>query len=343
DKKQGSQFSDGDSCNVSSNLSAEEHLIEDHPQTLIEDKYPADTTSSTATSTAAATAAGAAAVGGAAVAGAAAAAATSAPAPAPESEADEENVVDSTLGDPEAYTTAPVKRGSAWWAWGVAALAVVAIVCSWLYYSHKERARDLTENAVAYVTSARQVEGDSIGSGLASITEQTVTVTDSAGQAISGFYSQATAVVGNAANTAAGAVKSAGRAVKSAVTNGADAVASAVDSTSVGDGVQLAKADNYVYYFPNNGSAVESDNQVLDALADRLASDGSDVVITGYASPVGNAAYNESLSEARGENVADYLVAHGVDRSHIKVVTGGATDDYGSNPADRRVNIDVNA
>lgn len=335
DKKQGSQFSDGDSCNVSSNLSAEEHLIEDHPQTLIEDKYPADTTSSTAT----AAAAGAAAVGGAAVAGAATAAATS----APEAEADEENVVDSTLGDPEAYTTEPVKRGSAWWAWGVAALAVVAIVCSWLYYSHKERARDLTENAVAYVTSARQVEGDSIGSGLASITEQTVAVTDSAGQAISGFYSQATAVVGNAANTAAGAVKSAGQAVKSAVTNGADAVASAVDSTSVGDAAQLAKADNYVYYFPNNGSAVESDNQVLDALADRLASDGSDVVITGYASPVGNAAYNESLSEERGENVADYLVAHGVDRSHIKVVTGGVTDNYGSNPADRRVNIHVNA
>lgn len=98
--------------------------------------------------------------------------------------------------------------------------------------------------------------------------------------------------------------------------------------------------EDYVYYFGNDKSAVV-DNSKLDQVADKIEETGADVVVTAYASQVGNENYNKNLSEKRADNVADYLVAHGVPVDHVKVVSNGETSNYGDEAHNRRANIHV--
>lgn len=97
---------------------------------------------------------------------------------------------------------------------------------------------------------------------------------------------------------------------------------------------------DYVYYFGNDKSAV-IDNENLEQMADKIEDTGADVVVTAYASQVGNEAYNKVLSEKRANNIAGYLIAHGVPRSHVKVVSSGETTNYGDEAHNRRANIHV--
>lgn len=110
------------------------------------------------------------------------------------------------------------------------------------------------------------------------------------------------------------------------------------------DGVTVVAApgsvEDYVYYFGNDKSAV-IDNSKLNQVADKIEDTGADVVVTAYASQVGNDNYNKKLSEKRANNVAGYLIAHGVPSNHVKVVSNGETTNYGDNAHNRRANIHV--
>ncbi|MDE6532179.1 MAG: OmpA family protein [Muribaculaceae bacterium] len=96
----------------------------------------------------------------------------------------------------------------------------------------------------------------------------------------------------------------------------------------------------YVYYFGNDKSAVPS-NAVLDQVADNVEETGADVVVSAFASKTGNTSYNKALSEKRANNVANYLIAHGVPKSHVKVVPYGASTAFGDDAHNRRANIHV--
>lgn len=110
--------------------------------------------------------------------------------------------------------------------------------------------------------------------------------------------------------------------------------------TVVRPAAAAADAVDYVYYFANDKSAV-TDNAVLDQVASKVGKSGADVVVTAYASEVGNPAYNMKLSARRAENIAGYLIAHGVPRDHVKIVSNGESDKYGDFAHNRRANIHI--
>lgn len=126
----------------------------------------------------------------------------------------------------------------------------------------------------------------------------------------------------------------------SASINGKTAAAAGLNGITVTANAAQGKAEDYIYYFSNDKSAVKN-NRMLNDLAVKAENSDADIVITAYASTVGNAAYNKKLSQKRADNVASYLVAHGVDKDHIKVVSNGATTNYGDDAHNRRANIHV--
>lgn len=101
-----------------------------------------------------------------------------------------------------------------------------------------------------------------------------------------------------------------------------------------------AATADYIYYFGNDKSAVPA-NAALDEIARKAEATDAEITVTAYASEVGSPAYNEHLSQKRAENITDYLVAHGVDASHVKVKASGATDRFGSDAFNRRADITV--
>lgn len=101
-----------------------------------------------------------------------------------------------------------------------------------------------------------------------------------------------------------------------------------------GSAVAAAEED-VVYMFPLNGTAI-TDDAALNQVAEEAKKSGDDVVIEAYADPSGSADYNLALSQKRADSVADYLVAHGVEESHIKSVGKGVTDAYPTAAQDRR-------
>ena len=96
--------------------------------------------------------------------------------------------------------------------------------------------------------------------------------------------------------------------------------------------------ENFVYYFANDASSIP-DNRMLDALAREAVEHNAEISITGYASEVGNPAYNEMISKKRAENMAQYLIAQGVSKDHIAIEADGATDSFGDAAHCRRVEI----
>lgn len=105
-------------------------------------------------------------------------------------------------------------------------------------------------------------------------------------------------------------------------------------------GAAMAGPVDYVYYFPNDVSKV-TPSKMLDNVAAKVENANADVVITAYASGVGNAAYNKNLSTQRAEHIANYLVAQGVPRSHVKIVSQGESQKYGDDAHNRRANIHI--
>jgi len=70
---------------------------------------------------------------------------------------------------------------------------------------------------------------------------------------------------------------------------------------------------------------------------------GSTVTVTGYADEVGAAAYNQRLSEERAIDVARYLIKHGMQKKHIKVLGRGKRDPVSTvdSSKNRRVEVDI--
>ena len=97
-------------------------------------------------------------------------------------------------------------------------------------------------------------------------------------------------------------------------------------------------------FFAFNSSRIESKKEIinLQALADAAKNAGVKLSVVGYAdSATGSAAYNQKLSEARANAVADKLVELGVSRDQLIVVGKGGV--AVENPArlNRRVIISI--
>ena len=94
-------------------------------------------------------------------------------------------------------------------------------------------------------------------------------------------------------------------------------------------------------FFGNNASSLTpAHRQLLAATAATLRERPGYVVrITGYASPAGNAAYNQELSARRAEAVRRGLTAAGVAADRIRVVPGGVDHEPASAAAARRVEV----
>jgi outer membrane protein OmpA-like peptidoglycan-associated protein len=97
-------------------------------------------------------------------------------------------------------------------------------------------------------------------------------------------------------------------------------------------------------FFAFNSSRIESKKEIinLQALADAAKNAGVKLSVVGYAdSATGSAAYNQKLSEARANAVADKLVELGVSRDQLVVEGKGGV--AVENPArlNRRVIISI--
>ena len=80
----------------------------------------------------------------------------------------------------------------------------------------------------------------------------------------------------------------------------------------------------------------------IEAVASAAKNAGAKVVVTGSAdSKTGSSAYNQKLSEARAQAVADELVNLGVDRSKIEVKGIGGVDQVAPFNLNRRAVIQL--
>lgn len=94
-----------------------------------------------------------------------------------------------------------------------------------------------------------------------------------------------------------------------------------------------------VVYLFNYDSNNVPENATLTNLASELTSSGRDVAIVAYTDPRGSRDYNMRLSQRRADAIGDYLVAHGVDRSHVKCKGAGPTNAFATEQQDRRAEI----
>lgn len=109
----------------------------------------------------------------------------------------------------------------------------------------------------------------------------------------------------------------------------------------VNSGSAVAKADaDAVYLFPTDGSAIK-DDAALNAVAKEAVAENADVEVTAYTDETGNDAYNQRLSVRRAQAVGDYLVAHGVPRTHIHTKGCGPTHAFSSDAQDRRAEVRI--
>jgi len=75
--------------------------------------------------------------------------------------------------------------------------------------------------------------------------------------------------------------------------------------------------------------------QILDDVADKLrANSNVRVRIEGHTDSMGSEAYNQDLSQARADSVADYLMRQGVDAERMRTVGYGESQPVASNDTD---------
>ncbi|MDE6628105.1 MAG: OmpA family protein, partial [Muribaculaceae bacterium] len=117
----------------------------------------------------------------------------------------------------------------------------------------------------------------------------------------------------------------------------AQSVSAASDAASGSAAVAQASPDA-VYLFPTDGSAI-GDDAALNAVAKEAVAENADVVVKAYTDETGNTAYNQRLSVRRAKAVGDYLVAHGVSRSHIHTEGCGPTHAFANDAQDRRAEV----
>ncbi len=89
----------------------------------------------------------------------------------------------------------------------------------------------------------------------------------------------------------------------------------------------------------------ETDQPTMSTLANCMRNGplvGKSIILIGHTDPRGTAAYNDKLGLERAERVRDYLVAHGIEASRVKVESRGEDDSSPAAadwPKDRRVEI----
>lgn len=110
------------------------------------------------------------------------------------------------------------------------------------------------------------------------------------------------------------------------------------------DTVQLAAREPLSFptiFFGNNSSTLNDNHRgILEDVAQQLfGRNDYDIVLTGYASPSGNADYNQRLSAKRARAVQDGLIAVGIDAGRIRLVPGGIDYQPASPAAARRVEV----
>lgn len=109
--------------------------------------------------------------------------------------------------------------------------------------------------------------------------------------------------------------------------------------------VKNAVAPNATSVFFNiNSSKINSKKDLIniEAVATAAKNAGAKVVVTGAAdSKTGSSAYNQKLSEARAQAVADELVNLGVDRANIEVKGIGGVNDVTPYNLNRRAIIEL--
>ena len=97
-------------------------------------------------------------------------------------------------------------------------------------------------------------------------------------------------------------------------------------------------------FFDINSSKLNSKKDLinLESIASTIKATGAKVVVTGSAdSKTGSSAYNQQLSEARAQAVADELVNLGVDRGNIEVKGIGGVGDVEPFNLNRRAVVEV--
>jgi outer membrane protein OmpA-like peptidoglycan-associated protein len=86
-----------------------------------------------------------------------------------------------------------------------------------------------------------------------------------------------------------------------------------------------APASRSVVFFTADSAALdENATSLVSEVADRAkASPSAPIRIRGFTAPEGSPGFNRALAEARARNVADVLVAAGIDRNRIRVEPRG--------------------
>ncbi len=93
-------------------------------------------------------------------------------------------------------------------------------------------------------------------------------------------------------------------------------------------------------FFTEDSADLDTEAQtVVRAAAARVRASTGPVQVLGFAGPVGGAAYNRALSEARAQKVADLLVSEGVARERIRIVPRGPVPFESMATESRRVEI----
>lgn len=95
-----------------------------------------------------------------------------------------------------------------------------------------------------------------------------------------------------------------------------------------------------VYLFETDESAVPETSE-LTAIANAARKQGLSLDVKAYTDEHGRVAYNQKLSERRARAIGDYLVAHGVPASKVKVCGMGPTHAYANDAQDRRAEVAV--
>jgi outer membrane protein OmpA-like peptidoglycan-associated protein len=105
----------------------------------------------------------------------------------------------------------------------------------------------------------------------------------------------------------------------------------------------IASAKSSVFFAINSSKIVSKKDLInIEAIASAAKDADCKVVVTGAAdSKTGSSAYNQKLSEARAQAVADELVNLGVERSKIEVKGVGGVNDVAPYNLNRRAVIEL--
>ena len=115
----------------------------------------------------------------------------------------------------------------------------------------------------------------------------------------------------------------------------------------VGEGIQVTFDSGLLYDFDSDVVRPEARVNLRELAASLERYPGSDLLILGHTDQVGTSAYNQGLSERRGNAVASYLMAQGVSGTRLAARGLGETEPIATNDteagrqANRRVEVSI--